>query len=527
MLFRLVYEWYIKTDEIKPKMLTAASRVKWEPEYIGKRMNDWFVNMGDWNISRKRFYGLPLPFYPCLKCGHLTVIGSKSELEEFGDNHVKFLPELHRPWIDEIKIKCPKCGATVSRIPEVGDVWLDAGITPFSTLGYFTDREKWETSFPAEWVTEMREQVRLWFYSLLFMSVTLTGKAPYERVFAYSSVIAEDGVKFSKTGFMIKFDEATEKIGSDAIRYLYAGANVESDVRFGFNLGDEARRKLLGFWNIYSFFMTYAAIDNPIIDEYKSENLMDKWLYNRISYFVSKAVKSYDNYNTPEFVREFEVCIDDVSNWYVRLCRKRFWKESLDNDKQNAYSALYYAVKTLSQVMAPVIPFMTENIWQNMILEFGKAAQSVHLSDFPKVQKVDEVILTEVKTIREIIAAVMKLRNEKQLKVKQPLSALYVDAAFEAVCNKYTEAVKDELNVKTILFVDDFNSLCDPYLTLNFKIAGRELKGDLNKVKELVEALATVDNNIVAAKQNNMLVTSFHPELTSDLRVHKYFLDNI
>ncbi len=250
VLFRLVKEWYIKTDEIRPKMIQASNSVIWEPAYIGKRMNDWLNNMGDWNISRKRFYGLPLPFYPCDNCGHLTVVGSKEELSKLSGKNIKDLPELHRPWIDDININCPKCNELVSRIPEVGDVWLDAGITPFSTLGYFTDKESWRQYFPVEWVIEMREQVRLWFYSMLFMSVTITGKAPYERVCAHSSVVAEDGTKFSKTGFMIKFDEAAERVSSDTIRYLFAGASFSTDVRFGYNLGDEVRRKLLRFWNV-------------------------------------------------------------------------------------------------------------------------------------------------------------------------------------------------------------------------------------------------------------------------------------
>jgi isoleucyl-tRNA synthetase len=270
VLFRLVRAWTIKTEEIKPKLLQAASGVQWEPAFAGKRMQDWLTNMGDWNISRKRFYGLPLPFYPCEKCGHLTVVGSKEELRQLGGEKVDSLPELHRPWIDEIKIKCPVCGESVERVPEVGDVWLDAGITPFSTLGYFTDRTEWEKQFPLELVLEMNEQIRLWFYSLLFMSVTLTGKAPYERVMTHGSVVQEDGSRFHKSGYMIKFDEAVEKIGSDAIRYLYAGANTSVDVRFGYHLGDEARRKLLGFWNIYTFFMTYANIDNPVVTSEKS-----------------------------------------------------------------------------------------------------------------------------------------------------------------------------------------------------------------------------------------------------------------
>jgi isoleucyl-tRNA synthetase len=258
-------------------------------------MQDWLSNMGDWNISRKRFYGLPLPFYPCESCGYLTVIGSREELAELGGEEARNLPELHRPWIDGVKIKCPKCGKTVKRVPEVGDVWLDAGIAPFSTLGYFTNKAEWEQNFPAEWVIEMSEQVRLWFYSQLFMSVVITGKAPYERVQTNNWVVAEDGSKFSKTGFMIRFDDAADKIGADAVRYLFAGATPNSDVRFGLSLGEAARRKLLGFWNIYVFFTTYAEIDKPVITKKTPQNLTDKWLDNRVRAFVNSAVISYEN----------------------------------------------------------------------------------------------------------------------------------------------------------------------------------------------------------------------------------------
>ena len=271
------------------------------------------------------------------------------------------------------------------RIPSVGDVWLDAGITPFSTNKYFTDRAYWEKQFPAHWVTEMREQVRLWFYSILFMSVTLAGRAPYERVLGYNSVVSEDGSRFSKTGFMIRFDEAAERIGADAIRYLYAGANVAADVRFGYNLGDEARRKMLGLWNIYTFFETYAEIDNPVIGEPMAyESLSDRWLTSRVAAFVEEATKNYETYTTADTVRAFEQCVDDVSNWYVRTGRRRFWKEGEDSDKQQAYTALFYAIRNICGVMAPIIPFMTEYIWQNMVRKYRPSSEeSVHLAPFP------------------------------------------------------------------------------------------------------------------------------------------------
>ncbi|OGI07985.1 MAG: isoleucine--tRNA ligase [Candidatus Margulisbacteria bacterium GWF2_35_9] len=518
VLFRLIQSWTIKTDEIRPKLLSEASNVKWEPSFAGKRMQDWLTNMGDWNISRKRFYGLPLPFYPCAKCGNLTVIGSKEELRKLGGEKVDSLPELHRPWIDEIKISCPVCGELVERVPEVGDVWLDAGITPFSTLGYFTDRNAWEKQFPLELVLEMNEQIRLWFYSLLFMSITLTGKAPYERVMTHGSVVQEDGSRFHKSGFMIKFDEAAEKIGSDAIRYLYAGANISSDVRFGYNLGDEARRKLLGFWNIYTFFMTYANIDNPTFIGLNSDNLMDVWLINRINEFVSKAAKAYESYDTSEIVREFEVCVNDVSNWYVRACRKRFWNDRLDNDKQNAYNFLLYALKIMCQIMAPIIPFMTERIWQTTVRKYSTAEESVHLSDFPQTLPVNSSVLNDVKTVREVIAGAMKLRNESGLKVKQPLPVLYIDAALQQVCSKFQDVIKDELNVKEIVYLEDFTMLCEEYILLNFKTAGRVLKGDLNKVKEHISTLpADAIKEVISFLKSCKKISVCGYELDNDL----------
>lgn len=497
VLFRLVREWYIQTSEIKPQLIEAAEKVKWEPSFIGKRMNDWLQNMGDWNISRKRFYGLPLPFYPCNNCGNLTVIGSKEELIKLGGEAALSLPELHRPWIDKVEIKCPHCGNLLKRVADVGDVWLDAGIVPFSTLGYFSDRDNWEKNFPVEWVTEMQEQVRLWFYSLLFMSVTLTGRAPYEKVQAYGKVVAEDGTKFSKTGFMIPFDEAADKIGADAVRYIFASAPIAGDVRFGYTLGDEARRKLLGFWNICSFFTTYAEIDNPKIKKSDSKNPVDKWLNSRVANFINKAKKSYEAYNTVGVIKEFETCIDDISNWYVRTNRRRFWKNKLDTDKENAYNSLYYAIKNTIQVMAPIIPFMTEYIWQNIIRFYEKdELESIHLSDFPELLPYDKEILKEVEKVRAVITQALKLRNEKNLKVRQPISYLYLDKIFRDVLS-YEEVIKEELNVKNIICLENFSEIQDEYIALNFSIAGRKLKGDLNKVKEICEGLGLVHHSLI------------------------------
>lgn len=500
VIFKAVPEWYIDSDMIRPKLIKAAREVKWTPEFAGKRMEDWLNNMGNWAISRKRFYGLPLPIYPCKECEHVTVVGSRKELKELAvkPELVDELPDLHRPWIDEIEIKCPHCGKNVKRIKDVGDCWLDAGIMPFSTMKYFTDKEYWKQYFPAEWVTEMKEQIRLWFYSLLFMSVVLEDKAPYESVLTYSAVVKEDGGKFSKSGYMIKFDEAAEKIGADPIRYLYAGAPVNNDVRFGFNLGDESRRKLLNFWNIYVFFNTYAILDMPNLKDYKLDleklEKSDKWLLARLNTFLRYATKAMNEYQVQNVIKEFEKLVDEISNFYVRVNRKRFWKIGEDSDKLQVYYLLYTAIKIMTKVMAPISPFMSEEIWQNMVRSFEpNEAISVHLSEYPKPNEEydNDEIITEVDEIRKVIALGLMLRNEKQLKVRQPLSTMYVSSEknIENSLKDFDNIIKDELNIKEIDFIKDETILNDECLMVNFKVAGKLLKEKIQSFKAEIENL--------------------------------------
>ncbi|MGN1443420.1 MAG: class I tRNA ligase family protein, partial [Acutalibacteraceae bacterium] len=491
-----------------------ASSVKWEPESNGKRMIDWLNNMGDWNISRKRYYGMPLPFYVCPDCGNVHVVGSKEELKKLAvdPSKVDALPELHRPWIDEIKIKCPKCGSEVERISEIGDVWLDAGIVPFSTTGYFTDKEEWRKNYPAEWVVEMREQVRLWFYSMLFMSTVLEDRAPYERVLCHSSVVAEDGSKFSKTGFMIRFDEAAEKIGADTVRYMYAGAPVANDVRFGYNLGDEARRKLLSFWNTYTFFETYARIDKPNFEGYTPDKsamtVTDKWLVTRTNEFIRKATAQMDDYKAYNVIKDFEIFIDDISNWYIRTNRRRFWKTGDEKDKMIAYWTLFNAINACVKVMAPIIPFMTESIWQNLTRRVLPSSElSVHLSDWPEVIPgfEDDGIISQTADARDIIAVAMRLRNEHQIKVRQPLSKLYVcsdDAEIEKI-KVFEKNILDELNIKELVPVKDKAELEDSYLTVNFRAAGAVLKQNVNKMKQALESATAEEMAEYTAKAQN------------------------
>ena len=518
IIFRLVKEWAIAVDELRPRLIANAKKVRWEPAYQGKRMLDWLENMSDWNISRKRFYGLPLPFYPCPDCGKLTVIGSKEELYELAvdKSKVDAIPHLHRPWIDDVKIRC-SCGCEVERITQVGDVWLDAGIVPFSTLKHFTDKEYWKQYFPAEHVLEMKEQIRLWFYSMLFMSTVLVDEPPYERVSTHGMVVSEDGSRFSKTGFMIRFDEAADVIGADASRYIFASSSTSNDVRFGFTLGEEARRKLLAFWNLQTFFATYADIDNIKVDVAKLDTAklcaVDRWLVIRTNEFIKDANRYMSDYSTREVISAFEAFVNDISNFYIRVNRGRFWATELTEDKINAYTVLFYAIKSITGIIAPIVPFITETTWQRFVKRYSNEdALSVFLSDYPTVPAhldiTDEKILSDVEKARDMISLGLKLRNEKQIKIRQPLATMYVSAteANRSAIATFGSIIKSEMNVGEIAELSDSSSLESNFLTVNFKVAGRVLKNRANEVKaylaELDEKTQQDLSNTVKAGEN-------------------------
>ena len=495
IIFRLADAWYLKVDGVRKELKEATDTVKWEPEFMSKRMHDWLDNMGDWNISRSRFYGLPLPIYPC-ECGHIHVVGSREELIALSSKEeVDALPHLHRPYIDKVLINCPKCGKKVKRITEVGDCWLDAGIAPFSTQKYFEDKEFFNKNFPAEVVIEMREQIRLWFYSLLFMSVILEHKAPYERVVAYESVVKEDGSKLSKSGFNITIETAVPEMGADCIRYLFAGNPLTSDVRFGFGLGEEIKRKILNFWSNYSFFNTYACIDKPQLENFKPDYnkmpISDKWLLARTADFVKKCQDYYNNYKAYLVCKEFESMVDDVSNFYIRTNRRRFWKSDDQYDKLCAYYALYNNLKCAVEVMAPIIPFLTDYIYRRLVLEYEKdAPKYVLIADYPSINPEweNEEILKQSNIARDIITTGLSLRNAYQIKIKQPLKNLYVFLKEDEkqVIDIFGDIIKDELNIKEIVLENDETMFNIPKLTINFKKAGSVLKGNVQKVKTML-----------------------------------------
>jgi len=494
LIFRLSKEWYLRADEIRPQLIEAVETVEWQPEFMKKRMLDWLTNMGDWNISRKRFYGLPLPFYRCEECGELVIVGSLDELKALSSSEqVEKLPHLHRPYIDDIQITCPKCHAKVKRVEEVGDCWLDAGITPFSTQKYFDDKEFWKRNFPADCVIEMKEQIRLWFYSMLFMSVTLEGRAPYKKVVGFATLVAEDGSKFSKSGpNNIPFDDLVEKVGADVLRYIFASNNMVNDTRFGVSVCDDTRRKLLGLWNSYIFFNTYAVLDEPKLNGFtplaKDLTVTDRWLIQRINKFVNDAKMWYDANENYLLTKEFEIIIDELSNWYIRLNRRRFWKSDDKDDKLVAYFALYYALKRICQVMAPIMPFVCEYIWQNMVRAIEPhSAESIMQGGFATADyKIDDEFLIENTLVaQQIITIAQRLRNEKQIKIKQPLKTMFVsgDENLRRAVSEYNQIILDELNIKNLVVELDVNKFNEPFLTINFRTAGAVLKNQVQQLK--------------------------------------------
>ncbi len=443
LVFRVVDDWFISADEIRQPLLDANATVEWTPSFYSKRMDDWLRNMGDWNISRKRYFGLPLPFYPCA-CGHLTVIGSRDELEGRALRGLDGLRELHRPWIDDVVISCESCGEEVMRVPEVGDAWLDAGIVPLSTLGW--DNEKgfipggyatgaaeglttadlpdhgyWEQWFPADWISESREQIRLWFYSMSFMSVTLIGRSPYRRVLAYERVRDEWGREMHKsTGNAIEASEAIEHMGADVMRWMYSEQVPSQNLNFGYGPAHEIKRRLLTFWNCAKFFVDYANV-SPAGDAGDLEPL-DRWLLSRVEQLVAEATEAYERYWTPDVVASFESFVDDLSNWYIRRSRRRFW-----NGDAAALQTLRAALLRSLVVIAPVMPFLSDHLWR--VLRSDDQPDSVFLVRWQDAGERDRGLLDEVAQTRRVVELGHQARGEAGIKLRQPLRRAYVRGA--------------------------------------------------------------------------------------------------
>jgi len=499
LIFRLVEEWFIRCDALRKPLIDAARTVKWIPDYMGRRMEDWLNNMQDWCISRRRFWGLPLPFYHCSDCGHITIVGSRSELARLAEMSNEELPELHRPWIDAVPIKCERCGGKALRTEDVGDCWMDAGIVPFSTLRYKEDHEYWERWFPAEFVCEMREQIRLWFYSMLFMSVTLEGRSPYKSVLIYEKVFDEHGEPMHRArGNVLWFDEAVDKMGADIMRWLFASQNTAYNVSFGYGPGKEIKRSLLTFWNAYSFFMTYASLDQPnvVLTDSPTDGLteLDRWVLSRLHTIIHEATEAYERYNVMSVVKQVEAFFDDLSNWNIRRNRRRFWRATSDTDKQAAYQTLYTVLVEVTKLIAPIVPFLSEEIYQNLVVSVHPdAPRSVHLSEFPRANRelVDEGLEADAALAKRVVSLGLSARNKAGIKVRQPLGKMLVrlegDNEREGL-DRFLPDTLDELNVKAVQVVDSLQGVAEPIVRFNLKLVGPRLGPKLVEARRVLES---------------------------------------
>jgi isoleucyl-tRNA synthetase len=505
LIFRIADDWLISVEEVRPQLLEANATVDWTPAYFGKRMDDWLRNMGDWNISRRRYFGLPLPIYPC-SCGYVNVIGSKAELAERAVRGLDQLEELHRPWVDEVVITCEQCGEEVWRIPEVGDVWLDAGIVPFSTLGWqnpewvehgyatgaaagvsgadLPDHAYWEQWFPADWVSEMREQIRLWFYSQLFMSVALVGVAPFRSVLGYEKMLDEHGREMHGSwGNMIDAEEAFDHMGADVMRWQYCQQPPDRNLLFGYGPAHEIKRRLLTFWHSVKFLVDYANIEGfrPRLGPPSGElRPLDRWLVARTGQLVAEATQAYEEFLTHRVVDAFEAYVDDLSNWYIRRSRRRFW----DGD-ETALATLWFSVVEALRVIGPLAPFFTEHLWQNLVRGACEdAPESVHLAGWPEPGALDEALLAEVAEVRRIVELGHQARGESGLTLRQPLRRMFVRGS--TLAGAHTDEIADELNVKEVRF--DEGPVVRVQLKPNLPVLGPRLGAKLRDVKAALEA---------------------------------------
>jgi isoleucyl-tRNA synthetase len=498
---RVVDEWFIACDEVRAPMRAAARGVRWHPPQFGRRMDDWLQNMGDWCISRKRYWGLPLPFFRCA-AGHLTVVGSKDELLARATSGADGLEELHRPWIDEVIVACETCAGEATRVREVGDCWLDAGIVAFSTLGWPDDHEHWQRWFPVDAVCEMHEQIRLWFYSLLFMSVVLDGRAPYRNVMVYSRVQDEHGREMHKsTGTAVGFDDAVERAGADTMRWLYASRPPARDLRFGYGALEAVDRRFLTFWNAYAFFVTYANIDGfaPAAGlkdtgpRSPALTLLDRWALARVAELVEGCRHALATFDVPAATEAFDRFADDLSNWYLRRSRDRFWRsiDRSDPDKRAAYETLWFCLVTALRAVAPIIPFVTDDMWENLVYGPGvDAPRSVHLDRYPECgQWSDAELLASMHEVRAVAALGRAARADASIRRRQPL-ALLVAVSTDPIARRRLAGsaglVAAECNVKDVRVVSEAAGVATTELVADYARLGPRFKGDAPEIARLV-----------------------------------------
>ena len=523
LVFKQVDEWYINMDW-REKIKAVVDDINWIPAWGKDREHDWLDNMGDWMISKKRFWGLALPIWT-FEDGSFHVVGSKEELKELAvEGWEKFEGNSpHRPWVDYVKIKHPETGLVGKRIKDVGNPWLDAGIVPFSTMKYFDDKSYWEEWFPADFITEcFPGQFRNWFYSLLAMSSFLEGKSPFKTLLGHALVKDESGAEMHKSaGNAIWFDDAAEKMGVDVMRWMYSKQNVENNLLFGYDKADEVRKKLISLWNVYSFFCTYANLDDfkphshDISD--KDLSLLDRWIISKSHQLTADAKLSYENFEVDKLLKNVESFLDDLSNWYIRRNRRRFWKSENDADKFVAYQTLYEVLLDLIKILSPIIPFVAERMYLNITKDDdNENNNSIHLSSFPQSDhsRIDNALIEKVDSLKRVIESGRAVRKKANIKVRQPLNSLKVYTANKQVksfIQKQADIVIDELNIKEVVFSDNVDEFGKLSLKPNFKNLKMKF-GD-----EMQEAMKSISTLNAKTALENLLHGNSFPENSFEL----------
>ena len=513
LVFRIVDEWYINMDW-RDKIKKIVDDINWKPAWGRDREHEWLDNMGDWMISKKRFWGLALPIW-VFEDKSFYVVGSREELKELAvegwDEFEGNSP--HRPWIDKVKIRHPETGLIGTRIKDVGNPWLDAGIVPYSTMGYLSDREYWEKWFPADFITEcFPGQFRNWFYSLLAMSALLEEKAPFKTLLGHALVKDETGRDMHKSwGNAIWFDDAAEKMGVDVMRWMYAVQNVEHNLLFGYDHANGVRKKIITLWNTYSFFATYAALDGFQPEagglEKQELSLLDKWILSKLHTLIKEARVDFDNFQVDKFIRKVERFLEDLSNWYIRRNRRRFWKSEDDGDKQSAYYTLYEVLLNTIKLISPILPFITEEIYQNIVRNVDKKAlESIHLCDFPisDAKWIDESLVTQVDALKRVVELGRSSRNKANLKIRQPLATLAFVTKDDAIADfifEHQDVVLDELNVKELERLSESTDLIDYEVKPNLPAIGQLYGKDVPVIRQKI--LGTDPIVIVNTLKNN------------------------
>ena len=538
LLYYARESWYIKETAVKDDLIRNNNTVNWIPESIGSgRFGNWLENIQDWAISRNRYWGTPLNIWEC-SCGHRECVGSRARLEELSGNPAAKTVELHRPYIDEIICKCPECGGDMKRVPEVLDCWFDSGAMPFAQHHYpFENKEVFEQQFPAQFISEAVDQTRGWFHSLMAESTLLFNKSPYENVIVLGHVQDENGQKMSKSkGNAVDPFDALEQYGADAIRwYFYTASAPWIPKRFSGKLVQEGQRRFMGtLWNTYAFFVLYANIDGfdatKYSLDYSSLSVMDKWCLSKLNSAVKAVDENLENYKIPEAAKALDEFVDELSNWYVRRSRERFWAKGMEQDKINAYMTLYTSLVTIAKASAPMIPFMTEEIYRNLVCSVDASApESIHLCDFPVADEklIDKKLEADMETVLEAVVLGRACRNESNIKNRQPIGKMYVKAE-EELSQFYLDIIRDELNVKEIEATDDVSGLTNYNFKPQLKTLGRRFGKNINAVKEILaglngqEAMAelkskgsltiTVDGNEEALTEEDLLIETVQME---------------